>query len=84
MIKYAFAATGLTYVIMMLTLYLTCRPYHKQWQVIPDPGSESFSSIISSLSFEQLTNRMVLQRNAGSSTTFTTSSVLPSICPLIS
>ncbi|KAH8154700.1 uncharacterized protein LAJ45_01231 [Morchella importuna] len=40
MIKYAFAATGLTYVIMMLTLYLTCRPYHKQWQVIPDPGKK--------------------------------------------
>ncbi|KAI4274971.1 MAG: hypothetical protein LQ337_003535 [Flavoplaca oasis] len=31
-----------TYVATILAILLGCRPFHRQWQIYPDPGSESW------------------------------------------
>jgi hypothetical protein len=33
-------------VAVILTFTLTCRPFHKLWQVYPDPGCTSKSQIL--------------------------------------
>ncbi|KAL7275378.1 hypothetical protein RUND412_001685 [Rhizina undulata] len=40
MINLAFWAIGVSWVSIILTLFLTCRPWYKSWQVVPDPGPE--------------------------------------------
>ena len=35
-----FALLASTYIALMLTLFLTCRPFHKYWQINPNPGSK--------------------------------------------
>ena len=32
---------AVTYVATILAILLGCRPFHRQWQIYPDPGSES-------------------------------------------
>ncbi|KAL7957718.1 hypothetical protein V8C34DRAFT_285067 [Trichoderma compactum] len=34
-----FAFLAASYVVVALNLYLSCRPFHKLWQIYPDPGN---------------------------------------------
>ncbi|KAJ3495055.1 hypothetical protein NLG97_g3671 [Lecanicillium saksenae] len=34
-----FALLGSTYIILMATVFLSCRPFQKFWQIYPDPGN---------------------------------------------
>ncbi|RFU73934.1 hypothetical protein TARUN_8315 [Trichoderma arundinaceum] len=34
-----FAFLAASYIIVALNLYLSCRPFHKFWQIFPDPGN---------------------------------------------
>ncbi|RPA91835.1 hypothetical protein L873DRAFT_265629 [Choiromyces venosus 120613-1] len=34
----AYVVVGISYFIICLVLFLTCRPWHKLWQIYPDPG----------------------------------------------
>ncbi|KAM3433026.1 hypothetical protein NHJ13734_006632 [Beauveria thailandica] len=34
-----FALLGSTYVMLGATIFLSCRPFHKYWQINPDPGT---------------------------------------------
>jgi hypothetical protein len=35
-----------TWVAVLLTILLGCRPFKKNWQIYPDPGSKSFASFL--------------------------------------
>lgn len=37
-IKLAAALLAVTYLAVILSMFLVCRPFHKNWQVVPDPG----------------------------------------------
>jgi hypothetical protein len=41
---YSYFFCGMTWVASVLTILLHCRPFHKFWQVNPDPGGKCFSS----------------------------------------
>ena len=32
---------GISYVVLILSMLLSCRPGYKMWQIYPDPGSKS-------------------------------------------
>ncbi|KAJ4163593.1 hypothetical protein LMH87_005313 [Akanthomyces muscarius] len=34
-----FALLGSTYLVLGATVFLSCRPFHKYWQIYPDPGN---------------------------------------------
>ncbi|KAL7781202.1 hypothetical protein V8C43DRAFT_298834 [Trichoderma afarasin] len=34
-----FAFLAASYIVVALNLYLSCRPFHKLWQIYPDPGN---------------------------------------------
>ncbi|KAJ3486682.1 hypothetical protein NLG97_g6569 [Lecanicillium saksenae] len=36
---FAFALLGSTFIALMATTFLSCRPFHKYWQIYPDPGN---------------------------------------------
>ncbi|KAI5847628.1 hypothetical protein DFP73DRAFT_542482 [Morchella snyderi] len=38
LIRWCFVSVGLTWIVIILTLFLTCRPWYKSFQVVPDPG----------------------------------------------
>ncbi|ATY59096.1 hypothetical protein A9K55_003432 [Cordyceps militaris] len=38
-IIFGFALLGSTYIILAATIFLSCRPFHKYWQIYPDPGN---------------------------------------------
>ncbi|KAJ9314485.1 hypothetical protein DTO271D3_5223 [Paecilomyces variotii] len=38
-VKIAYVVLGATYIMVCLTLLLSCRPMHKFWQINPDPGN---------------------------------------------
>lgn len=38
-IKIGLVAVGVTYVATILSILLGCQPFHKNWQINPDPGS---------------------------------------------
>lgn len=38
-VRIAFAAIGVTYVATILSIMLGCLPFHKNWQIYPDPGN---------------------------------------------
>jgi hypothetical protein len=40
-IKIGFAAIAASYVAVVLSILLGCRPLRKNWQINPDPGSTS-------------------------------------------
>lgn len=33
-----------SWIVVVANLFLACRPFHKNWQIYPDPGSKSMSS----------------------------------------
>ncbi|MBE3042405.1 hypothetical protein IMZ48_07465 [Candidatus Bathyarchaeota archaeon] len=35
-----FAIIGLGWLVVMLTYFLTCRPFNHLWQVYPNPGGK--------------------------------------------
>lgn len=39
-IKIGLVAVGVTYIATILSILLGCRPFHKNWQINPDPGSK--------------------------------------------
>lgn len=39
-VKIAYFMLGASYIMVCLTLLLSCQPMHKFWQINPDPGSE--------------------------------------------
>ncbi len=44
-IKIGLVAVGVTYVVTILSILLGCQPFHRNWQINPDPGSTtSFTS----------------------------------------
>ncbi|KAH8152775.1 uncharacterized protein LAJ45_03000 [Morchella importuna] len=38
LIRSCFVSVGVTWIVIILTLFLTCRPWYKSFQVVPDPG----------------------------------------------
>ena len=40
-VRVAYFAIGVTYVVVILSVMLGCHPFHKNWQIYPDPGSKS-------------------------------------------
>ncbi|XWW92396.1 hypothetical protein V2A60_000319 [Cordyceps javanica] len=38
-IYFGFALLGSTYAVLAGTIFLSCRPFHKYWQIYPDPGN---------------------------------------------
>lgn len=46
-IYFGFALLGSTFIALMGTMFLGCRPFHKYWQIYPDPGSEYMRIMLS-------------------------------------
>lgn len=44
-IKLAAVLLAVTYVAVVLSMFLICRPFYKNWQVVPDPGCMSLAII---------------------------------------
>lgn len=40
-----YALVGVSYLIVVLNLFLGCRPFHRNWQINPDPGGMFYFSI---------------------------------------
>lgn len=40
-LQFAAYALGITYTVCILSMFLVCRPFRKNWQVVPDPGRKS-------------------------------------------
>lgn len=40
-IHVGFALVAASFVAAILAIYLSCRPFHKYWQIYPNPGGES-------------------------------------------
>lgn len=45
-VRIAYAGIGITYVVVILSIMLGCHPFHKNWQIYPDPGSEYYIKYI--------------------------------------
>jgi hypothetical protein len=45
-INIGFGFLAVSFVVVVMNLYLACRPFHKYWQINPDPGSASSRSIL--------------------------------------
>ncbi|KAG0638740.1 hypothetical protein HOY80DRAFT_1009962 [Tuber brumale] len=60
----AYVAVGMSYFVVCLVLFLTCRPWHKLWQIYPDPGPncsiESPVYYLTVLSFNILTDAFLI------------------------
>lgn len=50
LINISFYMLGATYLAVALSILLSCQPFHKFWQINPNPGSESSASTDSSWS----------------------------------
>lgn len=44
-IYFGFVLIFTTWLIVMLTLLLSCRPLYKYWQIYPNPGSGFYPSL---------------------------------------
>jgi len=33
-----YALVGVSYLVVVMNLFLGCRPFHRNWQINPDPG----------------------------------------------
>lgn len=42
---FGFAFIGITWLIVVLNLFLSCRPFHHMWQIFPDPGKYCYPAI---------------------------------------
>ncbi|PHH61338.1 hypothetical protein CDD81_472 [Ophiocordyceps australis] len=40
-----FGFVGTSWIIVMSNLYLSCRPFHKNWQINPDPGNICYPAV---------------------------------------
>lgn len=40
-IQIGYVLIGTTYVATLLSILFGCHPFHKNWQIYPDPGSET-------------------------------------------
>ncbi|PHH60400.1 hypothetical protein CDD82_2309 [Ophiocordyceps australis] len=40
-----FGFLGISWIIVMSNLYLSCRPFHKNWQINPDPGNVCYPAV---------------------------------------
>lgn len=40
-----FAFIGITWLVVVLNLFLSCRPFHHMWQISPDPGQYCYPAI---------------------------------------
>lgn len=38
-IRIGYVAIGVTYIVTMFSILLSCMPFHKNWQIYPDPGN---------------------------------------------
>lgn len=44
-VYFGFGLIGTTWLIVVLNLFLSCRPFHHMWQISPDPGKYCYPAI---------------------------------------
>ncbi|RPB21961.1 hypothetical protein L211DRAFT_789466 [Terfezia boudieri ATCC MYA-4762] len=44
-VRIAYVAIGVTYIAVILSIMLGCLPFHKNWQIYPDPGNHCHPAV---------------------------------------
>lgn len=47
-LRLAYVFIGVTYIAIICSILFGCHPMHKNWQIYPNPGSESPIDLVSS------------------------------------